>query len=284
MPLTGSLVLTGQQADVLESFFYTTLLGGALAFRMIDPVRGFEAEFRFTAPPAFTPNATRTAPGFTVRASLALEQLPPTNGILVISSGASCVLLQGSAGAAEFSTSSEITLESSGFCFNGTAPALEGTESYTFDYARVNQENGENVSVDWEYTDANGTSIVTFHKDTGWSYALDAQHAAEPTIGCGAGTTVRKFTGDESQFPGFRDFSTPALDDSTAQTLCGTVAGGFQVNPKFYKISTIATLTENGSCGTPPSRAQGFRDYSWACTTSQVFQSGNRGQVETPPA
>tara|TARA_Y100000310_G_scaffold331890_2_gene406356 strand:+ start:295 stop:1284 length:990 start_codon:yes stop_codon:yes gene_type:complete len=282
IPLSGTLILTDQQRSVLEQFFYETTSAGALAFRMVDPIRGIEAEYRFVSPPAFVPLSPRTSPEYRLEATVELEQLPPTTGIAIVSAGPSCVLLQGAAGSAQFSTSSELTVSSTGSCFNNGTLQFSATENRTFAYARTNTSDGENVSVDWEFTDGDGTSTVTFHRDLGWSYSFIGQHVASPTFAC-SGTTVRKFTGDESEFPGFRDFSVPAIDDAIAPSLCSGISG-FAVTPVFYEISTTATLSENGSCGTPPSRAQGFRDYSWACSTTGVFQGANKGEVQSPPA
>ena len=283
LPVAGQLTISASQRDTLLEFYTTTTSGGSLPFLMTDPIRGFVAEFRFTAPPQIRPLNTRTAEGYKLTAQLALEQLPPVTGIVTVSAGPTCILLGGLAGVVQFSNVSTIALQTRAFCVDDSDGTVsnEDTDDITFTYARVNTTDGENISVDWEYTDANGTSTITFHRDTGWSYTLDEDHVAEPSSSCASGSTgYSKSSGDETQFPGFRDFSQPALDDISSRTLC-TSGSGITITPHFYKLATIATLT-NGACGTPPSRAQGFRDYLWACSASGSVQQGEGGVIPIP--
>lgn len=283
VPVAGQITISASQRDTLLEFYTTTTAGGSLPFLMTDPIRGFVAEFRFAAQPQIRPLNTRTASGYKLVAQISLEQLPPFTGIVTVSAGPTCVLLGGLAGVVQFSNVSTIALQSRAFCVNDTNGAItnEDADDLTLTYARVNTEGGENISVDWEYTDANGTSIITFHRDTGWSYTLDPDHVAEPSSSCAAGSTgYSKASGDETQFPGFRDFSQPALDDMSSRTLCAT-SSGLTLTPHFYRLATIATLS-NGACGTPPSRAQGFRDYLWACSASGSVQQGDGGVINLP--
>jgi hypothetical protein len=283
VPVNGAIVITAEQRDTLLEFYSTTTAGGSLPFLMTDPIRGFVAEFRFVSAPTIRPMSTRTGANYAMTAQISLEQLPPLTGVVTVSAGPTCILLAGSAGVAQFSNVSTITLQTRAFCVNDTDGSItnEDSDDIVFSYARTNTSDGENVSVDWEYTDANGTSIITFHRDTGWSYSLDSDHVAVPSTACASGSTAySKSSGDESQFPGFRDFSQLALDDMSSRTLC-TTSSGLQITPVFYKLATTASLS-NGACGTPPSRAQGFRDYLWACAANGGVQQGSGGIIGAP--
>ena len=65
------VLLTDAQAAALESFYVTTLAGGALRFSLRHPRTNAVREFRFTAPPS----VTLITPG-RWRAALALELMP----------------------------------------------------------------------------------------------------------------------------------------------------------------------------------------------------------------
>ena len=277
--MSAAINTTPQQRDVFEDFFNFTTAGGSLPFVMTDPVRGTQIEVRFTSPPEVRPLNPRMSPRPVSQITMQLEQLPPIGGIIFVSQGPSCILLAGTTGSIQFSGSSTITLESRAFCANNGVITNEDSDIYVFDYARTNIVDGENDSIDWEYTDINGTSIVTYHRNTGWSYLLDPDHVASATGSCGAGDEVTKSSGDESQFPGFRDFSIPAIDDDIAKTLCQS--GGVSINPVFYRLITVATL-DNITCGIPLSRAQGFRDYAWACSTNGDVEIGDGGIIGIP--
>lgn len=265
LPFNAGIIVTPQQRDVFEVFYNTTTSGGSLPFVMTDPIRGNQIEVRFVSPPDIRPMNPRVSPKPVSQISMQLEQLPPIGGIVFVSQGPSCILLAGTTGSIQFSNASTITLETRSFCAENGVVTNEDSDQYIFNYARTNVDGGQNDSIDWEYTDVNGTSIITYNRDTGWSYTLDPDHVAVPTASCGTGSVISKASGDESQFPGFRDFSIPALDDETAKTLCQS--DGLPINPVFYRLVTIATL-DNIACGIPLSRAQGFRDYAWACATT----------------
>ena len=50
-PLSVAFILTSAQVDILDEFYQTTTLGGALAFDHEHPRTGTAAELRFTGPP-----------------------------------------------------------------------------------------------------------------------------------------------------------------------------------------------------------------------------------------
>lgn len=52
---TWQFVMTETQRTAFDSFFYTTLSGGSLAFDHTDPVTDTTKTFRFTGEPTFRP-------------------------------------------------------------------------------------------------------------------------------------------------------------------------------------------------------------------------------------
>lgn len=70
-PITATLNLSLAQVGYLETFYVSTLEGGALPFDMADPRTGATESFNFTAPPSWYPLGAGLW-----RASLTLEQLP----------------------------------------------------------------------------------------------------------------------------------------------------------------------------------------------------------------
>ena len=69
-PVAGSIVLTEQQTESLDTFFITTLKGGALSFNWIHPRTLTPVEMRMVSPPKYD-----SAQGLFI-ATLDLEVLP----------------------------------------------------------------------------------------------------------------------------------------------------------------------------------------------------------------
>jgi hypothetical protein len=56
-PITGSMVCSNAQISLFETFFYTTLMNGALPFTFPDPRTGAAVLVKFTkqTPPSYVP-------------------------------------------------------------------------------------------------------------------------------------------------------------------------------------------------------------------------------------
>ncbi len=70
-PVRGTMAMTGAQVATLESFFDTTLQGGALPFDWTHPRTGAAVTCRFIEPPEVLAKSTDR-----YRVSLVLEVLP----------------------------------------------------------------------------------------------------------------------------------------------------------------------------------------------------------------
>lgn len=72
-PLSGSMILTDAQIATFETFFYTTIMNGALPFTFPDPISGATLLVKFTkaTPPGYSPQG-----GNNYLLSLALMVLP----------------------------------------------------------------------------------------------------------------------------------------------------------------------------------------------------------------
>ena len=70
-PVSGSVLLTEAQIEILDAFYVTTLEGGSLTFDWLHPRTAASATFRFTAVPKYS-----TQGGDLWRADLALEIMP----------------------------------------------------------------------------------------------------------------------------------------------------------------------------------------------------------------
>lgn len=269
-PLEATVICTRDQFFELDEFFNNTTKSGALAFIMTRPIRGGDAEFRFTKPPTYRPLTPRSDPSMKLEVDFSLEQLPPAGGIAFVEEPG-CVSLSGSTGTVMFAEDSTISAEFWSGIYDPDNPDASGalirkttTGALTFDYAGVTTSGGQNVSVSWEYVNASQTSTITFHKDDGWSYSLNAAHQPADATPAASGTEVqiRKNAGDESEFPGFRDLSNAPLDSSNNAFLCQSGAATIPV----ALFDTVASaVLDNSDCGTPPSRFQGFNDHVWAC-------------------
>lgn len=75
--LSGTMVLTSAQKAALDTFFNTTVAGGALAFEYDDPTNGFAGvAARFMAPPTFQLTVGGASGVEYYTATISLELLP----------------------------------------------------------------------------------------------------------------------------------------------------------------------------------------------------------------
>lgn len=70
-PVSGTLKMTAAQMATFKTFYYTTLLSGALRFSWTDPITGGAVEMRFTAVPSW-----RAISGNLYDVEIKLEILP----------------------------------------------------------------------------------------------------------------------------------------------------------------------------------------------------------------
>ena len=69
--LTGTIQIDSAQRVTLDTFYVSTLAGGALSFEWVHPVTRAVADFKFTAAPSY-----RAVSGLVFQATLPLELLP----------------------------------------------------------------------------------------------------------------------------------------------------------------------------------------------------------------
>jgi len=53
-PFTMTFLLTKAQVELLDGFYWTTLVGGSLTFDWVHPRTGLSATFAFVEPPVYT--------------------------------------------------------------------------------------------------------------------------------------------------------------------------------------------------------------------------------------
>ena len=91
-PVSGSVVITHDELQVLRDWFFNDIAGGAAAWLWAHPMTGEQREFRFVEPPKYQPLAPRIGGRGMVRVQLSLEILPAVE-VAGISPGVDAVLL-----------------------------------------------------------------------------------------------------------------------------------------------------------------------------------------------
>ena len=264
-PVSGTLKLNYEQAQLLETFYLETLVSGSVPFDMRDPRTGGLYTFRFTEPPSIRPLTPRTATGGAYfAATVNLERIPSVPTV-------ACYTLDGTQGVHVFCENTAVTLR-----LRAGRVAAEGIDQLSVPVDRVctfesiTGSAADPEAVTFSYTNADGTTSATFHRDDGWSYSPDVDHVNQP--GGTGGTVVVPTAADETDAPFFRpkDEADPA-----GSALCNPddTLGQF--------VLADATVAE-GDAPIPASVASGFKHWYAVCGTAAVCHllNGVLGQFQ----
>jgi hypothetical protein len=275
--ISASMRMTRAQLATFDAFFKTDAAGGAEAFTFKHPRTGVTGVFRFVGRPSYTPITPRKASQnehWTVK--FELEEVPSgTTSIEPPPPPPDWTTLIGTTGTHTFSHSSTLAAALTSCCFATGDFYNFVTVNRTFAYARTVFTDLVPVSVVWEYVASGRTSSITYNRDGGWSFVLDAAHFG--TTDCPGATPFRPTSQSEGLYlrhRGLPEIVSGGTGQQAPSILC---PGAFTQTLDWFKC-VDATLT-NGPLNAPVDRARGFRAYAAICRTQPPPPGGGTGPI-----
>lgn len=269
-----SMVMTGAQLGTFIGFYTGAAGGGAIAFQFKNPRSGVNGLFRFTSEPTWRPTAPRDDGAEYWEVAFSVEEVP--SGSVEIEPPPpppDWTTLIGTTGTHTFSHSSTLAAALTSCCFAAGDFNNFVTVNRTFAYARTTFSGLTPVSVVWEYTASGRTSSITYSRDGGWSYVLDAAHFGTTT--CSGSTPFRPTANSESGgFGTMRHLGLPEIvgGGTGAADPAQFCPGANTVTQDWFR--TVYALLTNGPLAAPAARATGFRDYAALCRTTVTGGGG----------
>jgi hypothetical protein len=249
------LSLSRNQVALFDAFYTDSIKLGALPFEWKHPRTGATCDMRITSTPTARPKAARGDGREYWSLSFSVEILPVP---AVVIPGVQCVAFFGAAGTPVFGTDSTLTVDLASACRTSTAHYNTSTVTRTFVFdAIVNDETDQPLSITWRFTNGDGSSTITWHRDTGWSCVILAAHS--PTPSCGGDTSVRPGSHDEAL-----DFPYVANDSWAQEILAIKWAGGGTV---LSVVELVEATVVSPSCGELSPLTQGFTVYDVVVAT-----------------
>jgi hypothetical protein len=255
------LSLTRNQVALFQEFWTNSIKLGALAFEWRHPRTGATCDMRITSTPTARPKAPRQSGTEYWSLSFGVEILPVP---AVVIPGVQCVSFYGTGGTPVFGTDSSLSVDLASACRTDTTHYNVTTVTRTFVFdAIVNDETDQPLSITWKFTNGDGTSTITWHRDDGWSCNIIPEHS--PEVSCGTDTDVRPGEHNEAT-----DFPYTA-NTSWAQEVLELkwAAPGQTV---LNVIELLEATVSSPSCGELGASTQGFTVYD-------VVVSGGVGEA-----
>lgn len=191
------LSMKRNQVALFDQFYTDSIKLGSLEFEWKHPRTGATCDMRITSTPTAKPKAPRGDGNEYWSVSFSIEILPVP---AIVVPGVQCVAFFGTAGTPVFGTDSSLSVDLASACRTDTTHYNVTTVTRTFAFdAIAYDETDQPLSITWKFTNGDGTSTITWHRDAGWSVSIDPDHS--PSVSCGSDTDVR--AGDHSEADNF---------------------------------------------------------------------------------
>jgi len=244
------LSLTRNQVALFDQFYTDSIKLGSIPFEWKHPRTGAVCDMRITSTPNARPKAPRQSGTEYWSLSFGIEILPVP---AVVIPGVQCVAFFGMAGTPVFGTDSTISVDLASTCRTDTTHYNTTTVTRTFVFdAIVNDETDQPLTITWKFTNGDGTSTITWHRDLGWSCAIIPEHS--PAVSCGADTDVRPLEHDEAT-----DFPYTASDAWPQEVLEFKWASPGETVLDVVELLEATVISP--SCGELAPQTQGFTVY-----------------------